>query len=292
MFRLALVVASAVATRVEVEKFWSARAVERSAWGASCDDLQENFRGRVAGIRTAFDAIEDYETASRWTSARMMMRAYGLIRTMRRAESCSWVQDDSSEDMADLREVIETLIAANPCAEVARAQLNADTTDDSADDEISSIQRALWALTSDDCNTNVPVEELEGVDADRAAQGLRDAEDNLVDSIEQLEEESESSLIQTDSKFIARLFRAIGVVFLLLLFASVCTGVMAFLGLALGFLAVTLSSFPTPESQLVAAFLYPFIGFYGGAALGLLGCMYRTLAVVLPQLTAPAAAVQ
>merc|ERR1711865_1298584 len=104
------------------------------------------------------------------SQARVTMRTYGIIRTLRRARTCSWVTQNDSDEIEQARGIVQSLLAGNPCAEVARAELESGSSAETAQVEIASIRRAMSVLTSDSCETTVLPEDIrssnEGTDVE------------------------------------------------------------------------------------------------------------------------------
>lgn len=279
-----LLVASAGASRIQVHEVDEAE--HRAKFGASCDHLQTVFRSRVGAFQVAFDAIDEPEAISRATQARLMMRTYGIVRTMRRARTCQWVTDDNSEDIEQARGIVQALLAGNPCADVARSELEAGASADTAEVEIRSIQRAMWVLTSDSCELVEPEGEIREADESAALEELQEAEDRVQDAIDELAEPSQEGVgafIETDQSSVRRFFRALGVALLMLFLALACTGAVAFIGLALGVLLAGLNA-PLGADGWHAVFMGLY-GFGAGAALGLGPCVYQLYTQLLPRLT-------
>ena len=123
MFRVvvALVLtASSEASRVAVHG--GSESKSQTKFGASCDDLQAMFHDRVVAFKSSLDANPDLDEIGRVAQARVMMRTYGIIRTLRRARACSWVIENDNDDIKQAREIVQTLLAENPCADAARSQ--------------------------------------------------------------------------------------------------------------------------------------------------------------------------
>lgn len=293
-----VLLASVGASRIQVHEFDEEKfEAKRSFQAPPCDELQTIFSGRVSGFQVSFDSIESLETVGRFSQARLLVRVYGIVRTLRRARTCSWVTDDDTDDIEQVRDIVQRLLAGNPCSEVARSELEAGRNATTFDDEIRSIQRSIWVLTSDTCEVVEPpvVHERDHLDEREHEDEVRDAEDQVQDALDELahpSEESESALIQTDSQgFVRRLFRVIGVILLLLFLALACTGALAFIGAVLGLLAGEFlwRHLGHPGFTGMDASLYGLISLNYGAAAGTLfgfaGCAYQVFTHILPRLT-------
>lgn len=256
-------------------------------WGSmSCEDLQTRFGDRLVAFRASTDAIPDMDAVGRVTQARIMMRTYGIMRTLRRARNCQWVIQNDSEEIQQAREIVQSLLAGNPCAEAARSEMESGLSAETAQVEIASIRRAMSILTSDSCDPAGITEEFvtaEGNDID-----LTEAEDNLVDAIESMEE-GESSFLESDSTagFLRGFMRGVGVAFLMIFLLLACAGsvmlIGAVIGLAIGIMLELLGFCHGPDC--LAMMIFPMIGGAGGLVTGIGGCSYQLYTQLLPRLT-------
>jgi len=198
--------ASAVASRLQGQ----AETQLEIEFGASCDNLQNRFHNQVHTLRVAIDART---SESFVTQARLSMRMHGMVRTLRRAQECDWVVENNSEDIEEMRGIMQDLLAGNPCADAARSELDAGA----SSEENAALGRAMIILMSDDCE----VPEIQPVDDTQTPEaGLQQAEEGLQDSIDEImdaEDEEGESFIQSDQagRF-QRFMRGLGVFFLML----------------------------------------------------------------------------
>jgi hypothetical protein len=137
--------ASVDATRVNVHES------SQSKSGASCETLENRFHDRVAAFRASLDTMDQDASVSSTTQVRYAMRMNGIIRVMRRAQTCSWVVENNSDDMDDLHGIVQELLAGNPCAEAARTELQAGIVEESEEIQAGTLGRMLSILTSDSC---------------------------------------------------------------------------------------------------------------------------------------------
>lgn len=282
VFALVLL-AFAQASRVEVREGFEAQA----RLGASCDDLQSRFHDRVTAIHASLQAVDeqsdeqsDVSTAAR---PRLAMRMYGIIRTLRRARECSWVIENNSEDLDQMRGVVHKLLAANPCAEVARLEMESGR----SNGDMESITRAMSILMSDDCEA---LEMPEGANTELTPEEqLQEAEDEIQDRFDELDTNVEgSAFIEAHKSQGFRSFmRGVGVLFLMLFLLLACTYVAAVVATILGFAVALLVS-----TVWSGAFRYS--SRYGsimhnaglaGLALGFPSCAYQLYNTLLPRLT-------
>jgi len=145
-----------------------------------------------------------------------MMRMYGLVRTLRRAQQCAWVVENNSEDIEEMRGMTQQLISENPCGEAARAEFEAGA----ADESLGAIARALSILASDNCEASeIPESQSEDMEGQ-----VQDEIDALMDA----EEEGGAAFIQeSQSRFFGGFMRRIGVFFLTLFLVLACAGSVA-----------------------------------------------------------------
>jgi len=252
-------------------------------FGASCDDLQTRFHTQVHAFRAAFEA---QTSESMTTQARFTMRMFGVIRTLRRAQECSWVIENNSDDMEDMRSIVEQLLAGNPCGEAARSELEAAV---SSDGELQTISRAMSILLSDDCE----VSEVQEDDAQDDVQDQQGADEQLQDSIDEMmdaEEEGEGAFIQMDQTGRFRRFmRAVGVFFLMLFLLLACVGAAAVIGFFLGAFIVFPILRRTGLIQLghsgYEVLSVAFLGTLAGGTVGLVGCANQLYTNLLPRVS-------
>jgi len=214
----------------------------KSPFLASCEDLQVKFRSRVTAVQALLDATDD--TITTLGQARITMRVFGVARTLRRAKDCQWVLEGDAEDIEQARSVVRQVLARNPCAEAAMAELTTEVFE-SASNEFQPLQRAIIVLTSETCEIPEQEEDAEasGVEDEAALERrLDEVEESTQDHIDELFEqaalEAESmaggSLVQTETNQ-SRAMRTIGAVLFGVLFALVCAPVGAVVGFVLGF---------------------------------------------------------
>jgi len=243
------------AIRVQVDDSVSSKS--HAKFGASCDDLQNTFHDRVAAFQTALGPNQDLDSLGRAAQARIMMRTYGIFRTLRRARTCDWVIENDSDDIEQARGVVQSLLDGNPCAEAARLELEAGSSAGTVELEIRAIQRAMLVLSSDTCEV-VELPEHR-VDLDRTSEvdaEMEQSEDELQDAIDNFMEDPEEgeSLLQTQ---FPRFMRSIGVALLMLFLMLACVGtavmIGAFIGLAFALLTLFVLDLTTGGLQLRAA---------------------------------------
>jgi hypothetical protein len=296
MFRFALalvVIASIEAGRVTVHRYDVSES--KAKWGASCDHLQTTFRNRVVAFQTFLDANPDLDAVSRAAQIRVMMRTYGIIRPLRRARECSWVVDNDSEEIEQARNIVQILLAGNPCAEAARSELEVGTTAVTPQDEIQSVQRAVSVLSSETCEVGELPEQTETLDEENVDSEISNAEDGLQDAIDELESSvPEGAFIQTESSTagVVGFMRGLAVAFLMILLLLACVTLVFAIGFFIaGLLTYLMVVFSirgsTDPSAGAIGIIIPFAALYGGmgaGVLGLAGCAYQLYTQLLPRL--------
>lgn len=210
-------VATVEASRAKIE---SHSALE-AKWGASCDSLQNRFHTQVQTCQTALNAANSAESTSTVSQGRLLMRMYGLVRTLRRGQQCAWVIENNSEDLEEMRGMTQQLIADNPCGEAARAEFEAGA----ADDSLQAMARGLSILASDNCEVSeIPESQSQDTDGQDLDGQVQDEIDALMDA----EEEGGAAFIQeSQSRFFGGFMRRIGVFFLTLFLVLACAGSVA-----------------------------------------------------------------
>lgn len=267
LFSVLLLRASQVhASRVQVSDTDGDADKTTVKFGASCDDLESMFRNRVVAFQHALDA-----DAGR---IRLMMRSYSVIRTLRRARTCSWVVEGDSVDIEQMRGIVQTLVAENPCAEAARAELEAGASHETSEIEARKLAGSISILLSDNCEIIEPEAETTAdleVEVSEAEAVLQDEIDHFADA----PENEAAALIQNNASTFEHFMRRLGVVFLFLLLLLACSAAAAAIGLLLGLGILILANsigrgfaLGDLDKVIVPAVL-------GGAGLGLAGCGYQ-----------------
>lgn len=272
MFRVVLasvLIAAAGAHRIHVVD----QSESKTKFGSTCDGLRTRFHSRVAAFQASVDTLPDVNSIGRLAQARLMMRTHGILRTLRRARTCSWVTQNDSDELEQVRGITQTLLAGNLCADDARYELQSGLAAETEEAQLMSIQRAASVLMSDTCDpTELPEPEQSG--NDDADVALAEAEDNLSFAIEGVEE-GESSFIQTnsDARSLRSFLRGVGVAFLVmfLLLACVAATVVIVFFLTLG-LTVLIAHLTHSRELMQIGWIFPVFTVPAGGALGLVGC--------------------
>lgn len=296
MFRIAFclgLLASVIANRIQSHHVKSTDvANSRATFGASCEDLQSTFHSRVGGLQSLLDAHPDDSTFNAVTQARFTVRTLGVARVLRRARTCSWVVDGNSDDIEQMRGIVQVMLAGNPCAQAARAELEAGASDDSTI-EMIAVRRAMSILVSENCEAALSREgdaptlnldndaELE-TQIEAAEEQAQERVDEFVDA--SMGEESNGAFVETSftsDQVYGGIFRTLGVVFLFLLLLLACTSAVAVIGALIA----------TVYAEIACRGIGGFcgvgevtLGLMVGAGLGLAGCAYQLTTQLLPRL--------
>jgi len=268
------------------------KEVAQADFGASCEDLQSMFRNHLIQM-AALQAAHQEEHLSTGTQARFSMRALRIVRTLRRARTCSWVTDSDSEDIEQMQAVAQAFISSNPCAPAARAELEAGTNPETEEIGVATVNHAMQILMSEDCEFTPedPAGSNEPQSEEDLLLELRASEENTENKIDELLQETDSTngaFIQSDARTVRSFMRRLGVVFLGLLMVLACvTGTAAIVAL-IAFVATNIYMFALSGHTLLtggiagayAVGYFSAIGGAAGAFIGLPGCAsmaYRVL---------------
>lgn len=293
MFRIVFgigLLASVIANRIQSHRANSDHS--RAKFGATCEDLQSTFHSRVDGLQALLDVHPDFSMFSTATRARFTMRTLGVARVLRRARTCSWVVDGNNDDIEQMRGIVQVMLAGNPCAQAARAELEAGASDDSTI-EMTAVRRAMSILASENCEVSLaPDEDAPTMDSDddeeleaqigAAEEHAQERADDLVDAF--MDEDITGAFVETSSdlhQVYGGIMRTLGVVFLFILLLLACTGAMAFIG------AFIVSIYTRIACVGLGGFCgigEVFAGFLVGGGLGLASCAYQLTTQLLPRL--------
>jgi len=290
-----IVLALAFANRVQLHENHADSS--KSKFGASCEELHEMFQNRLLSLQTFIDE-HPQDTFSRTSQARLYMRAFGIIRTFRRARECSWVIHGESDGMDHLAAIVQKLLAGNPCAAEARAELEMGMSAETEEVQSESVMRAISVLNSEDCQVEVSDEGMGALmdeaevnaQVDEMVNQAQDYGDNLMEDAD-----AEAAFVQVDADMrwnVHQFFRNLGVAFLFILLALACVGVATAIGFGIG-LAIGTMLYPNCAGQCgfnIAAIVV--LGMGSGAVLGVGPCIYELVTQFLPRVSNGVNAVQ
>jgi len=284
MFRVAI--ASLVLPLVFAERIQShlGGVASKSKFGATCEELQEKFHNRVVNLQTFLDEHPeaDFGTA---TQAHLYSRAFGVVRTLRRARECSWVIEGDSGDIAQVRAIVQTFLADNPCASAARAELDAGTLAETEEIQMQSVLRAMSIMNSEDCQVSDTEEgTIARVDEEEMNAQMDEAMAQAQDYADDLMDEGSGAFVQMDSQVrwdSRRFMRNLGVAFLFILLALACTGAVALIGglIVYGWARATIRGPQAGFNWAVGALF----GASVGGVVGLAACSYQLINGFLPR---------
>jgi len=290
---IAVVAISTDAARVGTEN----QGKSKMPFVASCEDLQGTFHTRVTAVQALLNSYQDATGISSFGQAQITMRVFGVVRTLRRASNCQWVLDGNSEDIEQAKSVVQSVLAENPCAEAAMAEMTPEAFE-SAANELQPLQRAMIVLMSESCSVEdedaMEDEEAADVEDEDAMQHrLVNAEEEMQDHVDELfeqaalesESRSEGSLVQIEAKArvgLAHVLRVVVAIFFALFFALACVPIGAMIGAVIGFMfcvAFHLSGICGRQSQ---HFVGIFMGGFVGAAGNFGVCAYNLAQSFMP----------
>jgi len=279
---VSVLLAIAQAGRVQVHQ---TSAIQTQAkWGASCDSLQNQFHDRVTSIHASLEGVDETSELGGGARTRLSMRMYGIIRTLRRAKDCSWVIENDSADLEQMRGVVQHLLAGNQCAEAARSEMERGN----SEENVESIPRAMNILLSDDCEApEVP----EGANTDATPEELlQNAEDELEDGFDELNDGGSAFIEMDKSQTLRGFMRGVGVFFLMLFLVLACTAAAAVIAFFLVGLTLNIFIMMFGRAAVVgrdgwAGVGRMLIGGVVGGVIGLPACSLQLYNNLLPRLT-------
>jgi len=260
----------------------------------SCETLQLRFQDRVTSLHSSLDAVETESEIGAMSRIRIVSKMYRAVRTMRQARDCSWVLDDSSDDLDQLREVTSSLLTSNPCGYAASLEMQAASAETSATNQMHGLTRAMSILLSDDCEVTQPEhEEEEDTEAQDTDAQFEEAEEELQNRLEELTDASqEPSFVQTESLSASGFLRGVGVIALMLFLASICFPLAALIsGLVSQILWVLFAILGSEVNAYGGGLLVSFMS-AAGAGLQIavmVKCLYEVFTTLVPQITQGAA---
>lgn len=253
----------------------------QNSWGrnTSCEKLHSRFRMRSDNLQSFVNSYTEADEMGLAGQGRAMMKASAVLRALRRGGDCAWVNAGSDEDIEAVGKVLRSVLANNPCAPAALAELQLLDTD--REEGSAPLPRAMSILMSDSCEV-----QLQGQESDEIKEIVLDIDDveteELVqDGVEEMieSEDTTSSLVERSdmqsSHSWAQVGKLMGAIMLGVLFVLGCGYAAGFVGFFVGFLfSVLLLEIRTWTGSLVpcqgcgAGFLTVFFGVAGGAVIG------------------------
>lgn len=245
----------------------------------TCNDLQNSFHTRVQNIQALQEAHPDSSSMSATTQARFTMRAFGIVRLLRRAKDCPWVVDGNLDGVDEVRSVAHSALAGNPCGDAAMEALSAPPLSENV---LQPLQQAVQILLSDNCEASGEIVQNEDIDLDdeTMVQRLIDREAQAQDQIDEFmdaavsdgEHSPAGAFVQTEGR--ARsVARMLGVVFLTILYMFSCAGVVGMIVTLILFIVASLPClyFTTGSAQL-GCFVWSAFPGLAAAGAGFVSC--------------------
>jgi len=158
----------------------------------------------------------------------LMVKASAVLRTLRRSKDCPWIVSGSGDEVQAVGKVVRTVLAKNPCAETAMAELRrVDVGGEKGSGDASPLARAMSILISDTCEV-AHVEDTSDFEQIADLDDL-ETEELVMDGVEEMaaaEPESVSdSLLENPENQTAKTpltVKMMGAIFLGLLFVLQC----------------------------------------------------------------------
>jgi len=192
------------------------------------------------------------------------------------------VVDGDSADVEQLRGIVQSMLADNPCAEAARAELETGVSAATSENESRKLAGSIFILMSDNCEVSLPEEADAAVSEEDLEVEVSEVEATVQDGIDQLvdDEENAAALIQSGSSTSGSFMRGLGIAFLFILLLLVCAGSAVAITVALTIVLLILAeNFRLINTSQGMGLAYIAMAFYGGGfvggVLGLTGCSYQ-----------------
>jgi len=145
--RALLCLACVDAARLQVQE--GSEAVAKGKFGPSCETLQNRFRMRSKHLQDFINSHSGADDMSLAERARAVMKVSAVLRPLRRGSDCSWVVVGTNDDIEAVGKVVRSLLATNPCAPAAIAELQ--LLDKDGEESAALLARAMSILMSDTC---------------------------------------------------------------------------------------------------------------------------------------------
>jgi len=237
-------------------------------FGLSCETLHTRFRKRSENLHVFVASHSGSDDMGLGARARAVMKSSAVLRTLRRAKDCPWIAAGNNDDLEAIGKVVKVVLAGNPCAPAALAELQLLDTDDV--EETMHLNRAMSILMSDTCKIDAPEENVD-VPVDFVEGDELEIEERVQDGVEEMlesEDAGNSLMEQSDAQrsvSFARVAALIGALMIGVLFSLGCAYVVANIGLFVGMIftvmLVAMTSWMAPVAVLVGT-----VGWYGSMA--------------------------
>jgi len=211
-------------------------------WYRSCETLQNRFVTKSQRLQDFLETTNDSEAITLRSQAQLMVKASAVLRTLRRSKECPWIVSGSGDEVQAVGKVVSIVLAKNPCAKTAMAELRrVDVGGEEGSGDASPLARAMSILISDTCE----VPHVEDANDFEQLADLDDLENEelVMDGAEEMaaaEPESVSdSLLENPENHTAKTpltWKLMGAIFLGLLFVLQCANtafwIVGFVGMA------------------------------------------------------------
>jgi hypothetical protein len=202
--------------------------------------------------------------------------------------------ENDTEDIEEMRNIMQELLEGNPCADAARLELESGSSTQAETN--AAIPRAILILMSDDCQAPEvpPTDDTQAVDLNAE---MHQAEENLQDAIDEImdaEDEGEFFIQVDQAGRFQRFMRGVGVVFLMLFLLLGCVGTVAAIAFFIGVIVATIYLVTYTSTLAIytatqgwGVVTQVVFGAYGSALtlpFGVVGCAHRIYTTVLPRL--------
>jgi len=156
---------AADASRIKEVMDVSLDADSDNKWYRSCDALQTRFGTGSKRLQELVDSASGSEEMTVVSQVNLVVKASAIMRTLRRSKDCSWVVDGDSDALQAVGKVVRSVLANNPCATAAVAELQ--HLDDNGEEGTAPVGRAMSILLSDTCEVGEVehVDDLDNADA-------------------------------------------------------------------------------------------------------------------------------
>jgi len=205
-------------------------------FGASCETLQTRLRTRSKNLLDFSNLHSGADNMTVTASAFAVMKVSAVMRVLRRASDCPWVVDGSHDEIETVGKVVHSLLASNPCAPAAVAELQLLGTD--GEEGAMPMARAMSILMSDTCKYEDQSQGSNEFDKIADVDNI-EMEELVQDRVEEMiETTGTGSLVGQGSSLVEQLDmqRTQGVLYLWKLIGAIMLGVLAIM--ACGFVGL------------------------------------------------------
>jgi len=277
------------AARMQTQAQGGLEADAQGKFGASCETLQTRLRTRSKNLLDFSNLHSGADNMTVTASAFAVMKVSAVMRVLRRASDCPWVVNGSHDDIETVGKVVHSLLAPNPCAPAAVAELQLLGTD--GEEGVMPLGRAMSILMSDTCKYEDQRQGSNEFDEIADVDNI-EVEELVQDRVEEMMETTGTgSIVGQGSSLVEQLDmqRTRGVLYLWKLIGAIMFGVVSILacGFVGGFAGLIIGLFfgalltEMLHLHRDAPLTYAFFGMSFGALSGAASCgaeFYRVVA--------------